>query len=403
MERIWTTDLAGQVGERVLLAGWLHRLRRVGGLGFLLLRDGRGIAQAVAEEQALLEQLDRLHPESVLRVEGIVVAEPQAPGGLELREPAVEVLSQSASPLPFDLFRPAIKAQLPTVLDHAALALRHPRRRALFRLTAAAVEGFRETLRGLSFTEIQTPKIVGAATESGANVFALDCSGRPAYLAQSPQLYKQIMVGAFERVFEVGPVFRAEPHDAARHLSEYVSLDAEMGFIEDHRDVMAVVTEAVSGMLGGIREQAAETTRLLEIALPDVPRPTSAGWASGREASTAASSSSSRATLCRNAPSTPILSRATGATPTASTCSSGGLELVTGGERLHRYADYLRSLEERGLSAEPLAGYLEAVRHGMPPHGGFALGLERFFMQLAGLANVREATLFPRDQQRLAP
>lgn len=311
MERIWTTDLRAHAGERVRLAGWLHRLRRLGDVSFLILRDGRGVAQAVVEDPALVERLAQLNSESVLAIEGDAVAEPHAPGGVEVRRPSVEVISPAGAPPLFDLFRPALKAQLPTILDHAALALRHPRQRALFRMAAASLHGFRETLRGMDFVEIQTPKIVSAATESGANVFAIDYFGAPAYLAQSPQLYKQIMVGVFERVFEVGPVFRAEPHDTPRHLNEYVSLDIELGFIRDHTTVMQVLTRVVRGMVA--------------------------------------------------------------------------------------------ALAARHLDPAPLAGYLEAFKYGMPLHGGFAIGLERWVARLVEAPNIRETTLFPRDLHRLTP
>src|SRR5262245_58680923 len=269
--RIWTTDLAAHAGRRVSLAGWQHRFRRLGGVAFLVLRDGRGTAQVVIDDPELAERLAGLHAESVLAVEGLAVAEPQAPGGVELRQPSVEVVAPAAAPPPIELFRPTLGAQLPTVLDHAPVALRHPRQRALFRVSAAAMAGFRSALGGRGFVEIQTPKIVAAATESGANVYRLDYHGRPAYLSQSPQLYKQAMVGVFERVFEVGPAFRAEPHDTARHLNEFVSLDAEMGFVQDHTTVMAVLTEVIRGMVAAVRDHAAEAVALLGLALPEVP------------------------------------------------------------------------------------------------------------------------------------
>ncbi len=253
MERIWTTELRVHAGERVRLMGWLHRLRRLSNVSFLLLRDAQGIAQVVIEDAALVEELAALHSESVLQVEGDAVAQPHAPGGAEVQRPSVAVLAPAAAQPPVDLFRPTLKAQLPTILDLAPLTLRHPRQRALFRLAAASMAGFRSTLRALDFVEIQTPKIVASATESGANVFAIDYFGRPAYLAQIPQFYKQIMVGVFERVCEVGPVFRAEPHDTPRHLNEYVSLDVELGFIADHADVMAVLTRVLAGMAGRSR------------------------------------------------------------------------------------------------------------------------------------------------------
>jgi nondiscriminating aspartyl-tRNA synthetase len=232
MERIWTTELAQHAGSQVRLEGWLHRFRQLSNVSFLVLRDARGLAQVVVEDPALVETISQLYNESVLAVEGQAVSSEQAPGGVEIREPRVEVISPAAEPPPVDIFRPVLKAQLPTILDYAPLTLRHPRYRAIFRISSASMAGFRAALRSLDFVEIQTPKIVASATESGANVFEIGYFGRPAYLAQSPQFYKQIMVGVFERVFEVGPVFRAEPHDTPRHLNEYVSMDAEMGFIE---------------------------------------------------------------------------------------------------------------------------------------------------------------------------
>lgn len=436
MERIWTTELSEHIGERVRLAGWLHRLRRLRGISFLILRDAKGLAQIVVlpeKDPALVEQLSRLYLESVLAVEGTVVAEPQAPGGVEVHAPAVEVVSPSVSPLPLDLFRPVLKAPLPTILDHAALTLRHPRQRAIFRLSAASVEGFRQTLRSLGFVEIQTPKIVAAATETGASVFPVDYFGRPAYLAQSPQFYKQIMVGVFERVFEVGPVFRAEPHDTPRHLNEYVSLDAEMGFVENHTTVMAVLTEVVRGMLATIQERAADALALLGATLPEVPSPIpSIHFAEAQELIAKATGEDLRGEpdlapvherwlgewAKRDLGSDflfvvgyPMVKRPfyTHPDPSRPEFSNSfdllfrGLEVVTGGQRLHRYEAYLEALDARGIDPAPLEGYLEAFRYGMPPHGGFAMGLERWVAQLIGAPNVRETTLFPRDLHRLTP
>ncbi len=473
MERIWTTQLARHAGEHVSLRGWLHQFRLLGKIGFLLLRDGKGIAQVVVDDPARAEALARLLNESVLAVEGTVVAEPKAPGGCEVREALVEVLEPAVEPPPLDLYRPTLSAQLPTLLDHAPLSLRHPRRHALFQLAAASVEGFRATLRALEFTEVRTPKLVASATEGGANLFRVDYFGRPAYLAQSPQLYKQIMVGVYERVFEVGPVFRAEPHDTPRHVNEYTSLDAELGFIADHRDVMAVANQVVAGMVRALREQAGDVLALLGHELPEVPAAIpalrwvealallhrsaevegqramgKAQWAKRKE-----SGSGGPQPPCPPAPLRPCvpaplppcrpaadLSPAderrlgdwarrehgsdflfvvgyplakrpfyTHPDPERPGASRGfdllfrGLELMTGGQRLHRYADYLTALAERDMDPEPFAGYLEAFKHGMPPHGGFAIGLERWVAQLAGIANIREATLFPRDLTRLTP
>ena len=272
MDRTFTVDLARHVGERVRLAGWLHHQRALAHITFVLLRDGSGIAQVVVVDDAARERLAGLQPESVITVVGTVVASEQAPAGVELREPEIEVLVETESAPPFELRRRELNSQLPTILDHAAVALRHPRRRAVFALAAASVAGFRATLDAARFVEVHTPKVVAAATENGANVFPVDWFGRPAFLAQSPQFYKQIMVGVFERVYEVGPVFRAEPHDTARHLSEYVSLDAELGFINDHRDVMRVLRDVLDGMVQAMRERARRPSTSSSSASPTFPR-----------------------------------------------------------------------------------------------------------------------------------
>jgi len=206
--------------------------------------------------------------ETTVEVVGIATANAQAPGGVEVTEPVIIPLPDDAQTPPFELWRPQLSASLPTMLDHAPIAWRHPAQRVKWELAAAALRGFRTTLDGIGFTEIQTPKFVESATESGANVFEVDYFGRPAYLAQGPQFYKQQLVGVFERVYEVGPVFRAEPHDTVRHLAEYVSLDVELGFIEDHRDVLAVLREVLAGMLAA----AAQIASRADVALPGSPR-----------------------------------------------------------------------------------------------------------------------------------
>ncbi len=271
MERRWTNEIGDHVGERVRICGWLHHQRQLARVSFVLVRDRAGVAQVVATDGGLRDRVAQLDAETVVEVIGTVVANDQAPGGFELHDAEVEVLSQPVATPPFELRRPELSVQLPTLLDHAAVALRHPRRRAVIELTAASVHGFRATLDDLRFTEIHTPKVGATATESGANVFPVDWFGRPAYLAQSPQLYKQVMVGVLERVYEVGPVFRAEPHDTARHLAEYVSLDAELGFIADHRDVMVVVRDVLAGMVGAVAHRAATAVAVVGIDLPVVP------------------------------------------------------------------------------------------------------------------------------------
>ena len=237
IERVRTTEVDAHVGERIRVAGWLHSLRRMGGITFLVVRDGWGMVQAVAENESELGALTTgdVGVESVIAVEGLVVSEPQAPGGVELHNLQVEMITPVMEPPPIALNKRKITANIGTLLDHASVTNRHPSRRAIFRLAAGVVAGFRETLLSKGFTEIYTPKIVASATESGANVFKLGYFERTAYLAQSPQFYKQMMVGVFERVFEVGPVFRAEPHDTTRHINEplltQVSFSSTFGIV----------------------------------------------------------------------------------------------------------------------------------------------------------------------------
>lgn len=431
MKRTMAAALESRVGERVRVSGWVHHQRHLAQLSFLLLRDVSGIAQIIVEHESVRAGAAALLPETVIEIEGDVVAAPQAPGGFELHRPSITVLSEPEASPPFEMRRANLTASLPSLLDHAALSLRHPRIRAPFAISAASMTGFRSTLDGLGFTEIQTPKIVSTATESGANVFELDYFGRPAYLAQSPQLYKQMMVGVFERVYETGPVFRAEPHDTARHLAEYVSLDVEMGFIDNHRDVEAVLHDVLAGMVEAVRTRAAAAVALLGLDLPQVPSviprihfrdaQVMLASATGEDVvgepdlapaherwlgEWALAEHGSDFLLVEGYPMAkrPFYTHPEPGSPEFSNSFDllfRGLELVTGGQRLHRYVDYAAVLND--TARESLDGYLEAFRHGMPPHGGFAIGLERWTSRLVGASNIRQVTLFPRDRSRIIP
>ncbi|HEY2058607.1 MAG TPA: aspartate--tRNA(Asn) ligase [Amycolatopsis sp.] len=415
MSRTLVADLRAHVGGTVKIAGWVHRRRELKSVTFVVVRDRSGTAQAVFPQSPPVTE------ETVVEVTGLVTANAQAPGGVELTEAVLTTIAEPSARPPFDLYRPAVTAGLPSILDNSAVALRHPVLRKRFEVAAASVAGFRRTLDGLGFTEIHTPKIVATATESGANVFELDYFGRPAYLAQSPQFFKQAMVGVFERVYETGPVFRAEPHDTARHLAQYTSLDAEFGFIRDHWDVMAVLRDVIAGMAEAVAPLTevpdvpaeipaidfraaqgllAEHTREDPRGEPDLA-PAHERWLSDWARREHGSEflfvtgypMAKRPFYTCPAPSTPDFSN-------SFDLLFRGLELVTGGQRLHRHADYLDVL---GDQAAHYADYLTAFAHGMPPHGGFAIGLERWTARLLGLANIREATLFPRDLHRLRP
>ena len=431
MDRVLSSALGLHVGERVRVAGWLHHQRQLAKVSFLLVRDSAGIAQVVAIDDDVRSEVGELSAETVVEIVGRVVASDQAPSGVEIVDPQVTVLASPTELMPFELRRSELSAQLPTLLDHAAVALRHPRRRAVAAVAAASVGGFRTTLDASGFTEIHTPKVVASATESGANVFPIDWFGDRAFLAQSPQFYKQIMVGVFERVYEVGPVFRAEPHDTARHLAQYLSLDAEMGFIDDHTDVMATLRDVLAGMTATIAERAEASLALLSLELPSIPTEIPAidfveaqhliesdtGQSVVGEPDLAPAHERWLGEWARREHGSefvfvvgypmvkrPFYTHPDPARPEASKSFDllfRGLELVTGGQRLHHHDDYLAALAGQDLA--PFQGYLEAFRHGMPPHGGFAIGLERWIARLTQATNVREVTLFPRDLHRLTP
>jgi nondiscriminating aspartyl-tRNA synthetase len=397
MQRILSSEITLHVDEKVQVAGWIHRRRELKSVAFLILRDRGGLAQIVVSEPATRDQLRELPEETVVEVTGVVSANPSAPGGVE------------------------IIASLPTILDYAPVALRHPSLRQAALLSAQAVAGFRSTLDGLGFTAIHTPKIVASATESGANVFALDYFGTPAYLAQSPQFYKQMMVGVLERVYEVGPVFRAEPHETGRHLAQYTSLDVELGFIRDHFDVMAIARDVVAGMVAATGLDAAIPAEIPWLHFAEAVEMVGAGLGedlSGEPDLAPAHERWLGDWALREHGSDfvfvtgyPMVKRPfyTHPEPGREAYSNSfdlifrGLELATGGQRLHRYSDYAAALAARGESTAAYESYLRAFAHGMPPHGGFAIGLERFVARLTGAANVRTTTLFPRDRYRVTP
>ncbi len=428
LSRTLAADLPAQVDAPVRVQGWLHRRRRLSAVAFAVVRDRSGLVQVVVKSPDTRALLDALGEETVVEVRGQCVANPQAPGGVEVVDPEIEPLGEPSATPPVELWRPELSVSLPTLLDQAATTWRHPARQAVWQLAAASLRGFRDTLSARGFTEVQTPKIVAGSTESGATVFTLDYFGRPAYLAQSPQFYKQTLVGVFERVFEVGPVFRAEPHDTVRHLAEYVSLDAEMGFVRDHRDVLETLRDTVAGMVEAVHAYAPREVQLTGADLPEVPAeipvlhfrdalhlvgadPDEPDLAPEHERLLGEWGRREHGSDFVAIEGYPMVKRPfyTHPDPDEPRWSRSfdllfrGLELVTGGQRLHRHSDYLAALQGRGEPLAPYATYVDTFRYGVPPHGGFAIGLERWTARLLGADNVRTATLFPRDLHRLAP
>jgi nondiscriminating aspartyl-tRNA synthetase len=428
-ERVFCDQLAAQMGREVQVAGWLQRSRQVGRqLAFWVLRDRSGWVQVV-----LTGALAKADPplESVILVRGTVVSSRSAQG-YEVQATAVEVLTEAPGELPFEVNQPQVKAGLDLQLDHRVLSLRHPEVQAVFHVKAVICQAFRDFLAERRFTEVQTPKIVATGTEGGAELFPLQYFEQPAFLAQSPQFYKQMLVAAgLERVFEVAPAFRAEEHNTSRHTNEFISLDLEMGFVTDENELMDLENQLLLFVLDRVRERCQPQLAALGVRLPrlnNVPRVTLAEAQQlllsryGHPSPEGNLDPQGERLLCQHTlekwgvPAMFVTRYPKAVRPFyALTCPDApdltcsfdlllnGMEVTTGGLRIHRLPELLAAMRERGLNPEGYEFYLEAFRLAAPPHGGFAIGLERLTARLLGLENVRQATLFPRDRTRLVP
>lgn len=422
--RVLTRDLPQHLGEEVGVVGWVHSRRDLGGIRFLLLRDRTGVVQCV------FGKVDLPLAESSVRVEGRVVESDKAPGGLELQASELTVISSAVEPAPIEISKEEWTANPETLLEYRQVSLRGLKARAALKVQAELVGAFRGYLNGQGFTEIFSPKLVAAGAEGGANLFEVDYYGKRAYLAQSPQLYKQIMVGALERVYEVAPVYRAELHHTSRHLSEYLSLDVEMGFIEDDGDVMDLEEALMKAVMRHVGERCQGELELMGANVPDTsvtfPRipllearklvKERYGYASGgKDLDPEAERLVGRWAKEEHGSDFvfvthyPQAARPFYTYPIADGLTRGldlifrGTEITSGGQRVHEYDMLIRELEKRNMNPEAFKGYLEVFKYGMPPHGGFAIGAERLTALLLGLGNVRFARAFPRDGSRLQP
>lgn len=429
--RTLAAELPDKRGQRVYLEGWIQTIRRLASVNFLILRDRSGTAQVIIPPEQL-DVLGGLQVESVIAVEGLAAQEERASGGVEIHDATITVLAPVTEVLPFEINKKVLKPSLDVFLANAPVGLRFPGKQAVFRLYADLLAGFREFLTARDFVEIHSPSLVGSATEGGANVFRFDYFGKTAYLAQSPQLYKQIMVGVFERVFEIGPVFRAEEHATVRHLNEYNSLDVEVGFISGYEEVMDLLIGVIEAMITTAMDRHPSDIELLGIEMPrfgNVPRITLregqrlikelhgvdntaepdlspqderwlGGWAD-REYNTdfvfvTHFPTAKRAFYTMPDPADPEYSL-------SFDLIYKGQELVSGSQRINSYDQQLEAMTARGMDPAPFESFLQALRFGMPPEGGFAIGSERLLMRLVNAENIRETTLFPRDVNRLTP
>jgi aspartyl-tRNA synthetase len=406
----------------VTVAGWVHELRDLGGISFLLLRDRDGIMQITMPKKKvpleLVECVRSLSRESVVRVEGHVKAEPKAPQGYEIIPYKVELLSAAESPLPLDVTG-KVPAELDTRLDARFMDVRLPATRAIFFIRAAVLNEVRAFLVARDFIEIQTPKMVATATEGGTQLFPISYFDREAFLNQSPQLYKQIMMAAgLERVFEVGPIFRAEEHDTRKHLNEVTSIDVEASFMDD-REVMGLLEELIRHVYVAVAERCSAQLQALGVTLsvPHTPfrRITYAEaieiadipW--GDDLDTAAERAVGEEIGEHYfIVDWPVELKPFYVQPRNNLCYAFDLmhprmELASGARRIHDYRLLSEQLASKSLAPESFAFYLDAFRYGMPPHAGWGLGAERLLVTMLGLANIRESVLFPRDRRRITP
>jgi nondiscriminating aspartyl-tRNA synthetase len=428
--RVFVSDLKEKVGQEVVLRGWTHRLRELAKTSFVILKDCSGPVQCVgapAQTQGLGLKLD-----DAIEIKGRVRAEARSKQGFEVDILEIRVLNAAAENLPFHASTDISAVGPDVLLEHRPLAVRNERVGDIFRVQAKIVEGFRDYLRRQRFTEIITSKIVASGTEGGTNLFQIKYFDQIAYLAQSPQFYKEHGVAGFERVFEAAHVYRAEPHASSRHLTEYYSLDLEFGFIDGVEDVMQLERELLSDLFANLTRDCGEIlARFNRPALPSmlgVP-----AWefdeclkrlksAHGRTDLIDDLDPEAERQLCALAEKEngipavfvvgfPLSGRpfythprgATGGGANSFDLLFHGLEITTGGQRLHRRVDLENALRTRGIDPAGFESHLRMFDLGMPPHGGLAIGLERLTAQILGLPNVREATLYPRDRYRITP
>jgi aspartyl-tRNA synthetase len=439
MERTYIKDLRGSIGSTVKIYGWLQTLRDQKKLQFLIIRDLTGLVQVVhwkPNDEALGEQISKINPESAVIVTGKVIDNPVVKlGGLEIQLESLTVANLAESPLPFDPFAET----LPTLdyrLDWRSLDLRRPINNLLFRVETTAEEAMREFWMKNNFIEIHSPKIVGAPSESGAELFTLDYFERKAYLAQSPQFYKQMaMASGFERIFEIAPVFRADPSFTARHMTEFTGVDAEMSWIDSHEDVMVSEETMLRDVYQTVKEKHGDEIKELfgtEIVVPTLPFPRipmreaieilkGRGYtlpadkkgdidpAGEREiAAYVKEKYNHDFVFLTDWPITvrPFYHMRKEDDPTLTKSFdliASGLEITTGAQREHRYDVLAKQAIEKGLHLEPIQFYLDFFRYGCPPHGGYGMGLSRLMMVMLGMNNIREAVYIFRGPTRLNP
>ncbi|MFA4640358.1 aspartate--tRNA(Asn) ligase [Pyrococcus kukulkanii] len=423
-------------GKRVKVAGWVQEVKDLGGIKFVWIRDREGIVQVTAPKKRVSQEIFKLIPklnsEDVVAVEGIVNFTPKAKLGFEIIPEKFEIISRAQTPLPLDPTG-KVKAELDTRLDNRFMDVRNPKVMAIFKIRSNVFRAVREFFYNEGFIEIHTPKIIATATEGGTELFPMRYFENDAFLAQSPQLYKQMMMATgLDKVFEIAPIFRAEEHNTTRHLNEAWSIDAEMAFIENEEEIMDLLEKLVVYTIKYVRENNEKELKILEFELEEPKQPfpritydkaleiladlgKEIPW--GEDIDTEGEKllgkymkenegvdlyfiyrypSEAKPFYIMKYDDKPEICR-------AFDLEYRGIEISSGGQREHRHDILVEQIKEKGLNPESFEFYLKAFRYGMPPHGGFGLGAERLIMRMLDIGNIREVILFPRDRRRLVP
>ena len=425
-------QLAECIGTTVKLHGMVYKIRKMSDFAFVLLRTKRGVVQCVYSKEFSSFPLELLQEESAVCITAKVIAEERSRAGYELQMSEAEVLSAPEEASPIVINNKRVDTSLENLLNYRPITLRNEKERAIFKVQEGICFAIREFLHRERFTEIHSPKIVAEGAEGGANIFKLDYFGKQAYLAQSPQFYKQMMVGVFERVFEIGPVFRAEKHDTARHLNEYTGVDFEMGFIEGFEEIMQTETAMLRYIMAYLKEHYTQELTLLAVQLPEIKEIPAVKFSEAKElvaktyhreikdrhdfepeeekllCELIKAQTGSEFVFVTHYPSAkrPFYAMDSKENPEETLSFDllfRGLEITTGGQRIHNYKEQVAKMEARGMNVEAFESYLMMHKTGMPPHGGLGIGLERLTAKLLKQENVRLSSLFPRDINRVTP
>ena len=428
MERVIVSEINKFIDKKIKIEGWVYRIRKLKEISFLILRERSGLVQCVVDNKSI--NIDNINLESVISVIGEVKISKNSLNPFEILIEEIKVISESEE-LPIEINKKEYNASLETTLNNRAISLRHEKINSVFKIQNIIAQSFREFLIEKGFTEIFTPKIVSEGAEGGTELFKIKYFEKTAYLAQSPQFYKQMMVGAgFERVFEVAHVYRAEEHNTSRHLNEYVSMDLELGFIEDEYELMNLEEELIKYILNSVEEKGIKYLELLNAKLPKIHESIPKielkeaikiiEYKYKKKGLEGDLDPEGEKLICKYAKEElgcefifitnyPKKKRPMYAMPLGEEGTRSfdllfrGVEITTGGQRIHNYNMLINSIKEKGLNPNDYEGYTEIFKYGMPSHGGLAIGLERITAQLLNLSNIREATLIPRDRTRITP